>query len=95
MASPSTSKKIDEVEVVQERDYVESETSSKYNISRTLKCQVCSLNTHSIINILHNGISSELRSPVNVDAENLSSCLHSARMHFFGRNIFSLTHELI
>ena len=70
MASSSTSRKIDEVEVIQERDYVESETSSKYIINRTLKSQVCTLNTH-IISIVHNGISSELRSPVNVDAGNL------------------------
>ena len=33
MASSSTSTKIDEVEVVQERDYVESETSSKCALS--------------------------------------------------------------
>jgi len=33
MASSSTSRKIDEVEVIQERDYVESETSSKYIIN--------------------------------------------------------------
>ena len=90
---PLQSRKADEVEIVQERDYVESETSSKCTLSiRRLKCQVCFLN---IIGILHKGISGELRLPVNVDDEILSSCLYSTRMHFFGRNIFSLTYEVI
>lgn len=37
MASSSTSRKIDEVEVVQEKDYVETETSSKCASAEGLK----------------------------------------------------------